>query len=114
MKITKHFVTVGARRVHYLRAGTGPAVALLHSSPCSAKATEAPLKLLLAIPNLKLVPLEGADVTPTRLRSDLSKALPSYMLPARWMQFERLPKNANGKIDRKALREQFQQEAQSA
>jgi acyl-coenzyme A synthetase/AMP-(fatty) acid ligase len=28
------------------------------------------------------------------------------------MQFERLPKNANGKIDRKVLREQFQQEAQ--
>lgn len=59
------------------------------------------------------VPLEDADVTPTRLRSDLSKALPSYMLPARWMKFERLPKNANGKIDRKVLREQFQQEAQS-
>lgn len=37
MQITKHFVTVGARRVHYLRAGSGPAVALLHSSPCSAK-----------------------------------------------------------------------------
>lgn len=37
MKITKHFVTVGTRRVHYLRAGSGPAVALLHSSPCSAK-----------------------------------------------------------------------------
>lgn len=37
MKITKHFVTVGARRVHYLRAGSGPAVALLHASPCSAK-----------------------------------------------------------------------------
>ncbi len=37
MKITKHFVTVGRRRVHYLRAGSGPAVVLLHSSPCSAK-----------------------------------------------------------------------------
>ena len=37
MKITKHFVTVGTRRVHYLRAGSGPAVALLHASPCSAK-----------------------------------------------------------------------------
>ena len=37
MQITKHFVTVGRRRVHYLRAGSGPAVALLHSSPCSAK-----------------------------------------------------------------------------
>ena len=37
MNITKHFVTVDNRRVHYLRAGAGPAVALLHSSPCSAK-----------------------------------------------------------------------------
>jgi hypothetical protein len=26
MKITKHFVTVGKRRVHYLRAGSGPAL----------------------------------------------------------------------------------------
>jgi pimeloyl-ACP methyl ester carboxylesterase len=37
MRITKHFVTVGQRRVHYLRAGSGPALALLHASPCSAK-----------------------------------------------------------------------------
>lgn len=37
MRITRHFVTVGKRRVHYLRAGSGPAVALLHASPCSAK-----------------------------------------------------------------------------
>jgi pimeloyl-ACP methyl ester carboxylesterase len=37
MRITKHFVTIGARRVHYLRAGNGPAVAMLHASPCSAK-----------------------------------------------------------------------------
>ena len=37
MRITRHFVTVGTRRVHYLRAGAGPALALLHASPCSAK-----------------------------------------------------------------------------
>ena len=37
MRITRHFVTVGSRRVHYLRTGSGPAVALLHASPCSAK-----------------------------------------------------------------------------
>ena len=37
MKITRHFVTVGTRRVHYLRVGAGPAVALLHASPCSSK-----------------------------------------------------------------------------
>jgi pimeloyl-ACP methyl ester carboxylesterase len=37
MRITRHFVTVGKRRVHYFRAGAGPAIALLHACPCSAK-----------------------------------------------------------------------------
>ncbi len=45
MKITKHFVTVGNRRVHYHRAGEGPAVALLHASPCSAKVMRIPLEI---------------------------------------------------------------------
>ncbi len=35
--ITKHFVTVGTRRVHYTRAGSGPAICLFHPSPCSAQ-----------------------------------------------------------------------------
>ena len=35
-RITSHFVTVGKRRVHYTRAGSGPAVCLFHPSPCSA------------------------------------------------------------------------------
>jgi pimeloyl-ACP methyl ester carboxylesterase len=37
MRITRHFVTVGQRRVHYLRAGSGPALVLLHACPVSAK-----------------------------------------------------------------------------
>lgn len=37
MRIAKHFVTVDQRRVHYLRAGNGPALLLLHASACSAK-----------------------------------------------------------------------------
>ena len=45
MKVTKHFVTVGKRRVHYHRAGEGPAVALLHASPCSAKVLRLPLEI---------------------------------------------------------------------
>ena len=45
MKVTKHFVTVGQRRVHYHRAGEGPAVALLHASPCSAKVLRLPLEV---------------------------------------------------------------------
>ena len=42
MKVTKHFLTVGNRRVHYTRAGDGPAVCLLHASPCSAKVLREP------------------------------------------------------------------------
>lgn len=53
------------------------------------------------------VPLNGA--TPAKLKTQLSKSLPNYMLPAQWLQHERLPKNANGKIDRRLLREQFNQ-----
>ena len=36
--ITRHFVNVGTRRVHYTRAGDGPPLVLLHESPCSSKA----------------------------------------------------------------------------
>jgi amino acid adenylation domain-containing protein len=55
------------------------------------------------------VPLKDVDAQPASLRTEMGKVLPNYMLPARWMRFDSLPKNANGKIDRKALRERFQQ-----
>ncbi len=55
------------------------------------------------------VPLKDVDASPARLRTEMGKVLPNYMMPARWMRFDLLPKNANGKIDRKALREQFQE-----
>jgi len=45
------------------------------------------------------------------LRGELSNVLPSYMLPSRWLALESLPKNANGKIDRKRLRELFERGA---
>lgn len=44
------------------------------------------------------------------VRADLSKLVPNYMLPAKWLRMESLPKNANGKIDRPRLRELFAQE----
>jgi len=36
MRISRHFVRIGARRVHYRRAGAGPAVLLVHQSPRSS------------------------------------------------------------------------------
>jgi amino acid adenylation domain-containing protein len=53
-------------------------------------------------------PLPGRDVSPASLRKALSALLPTYMIPARWLVSASLPKNANGKIDRRALRERLQ------
>ena len=50
---------------------------------------------------------DGRQTTDTALRSRLSKLLPNYMLPARWMRFDQLPHNANGKINRPKVRELF-------
>ena len=55
------------------------------------------------------VPRPGApvSVTPAEVRNELAKLLPAPMLPSRWMVFDRLPRNANGKVDRRALQEAF-------
>lgn len=50
----------------------------------------------------------GAAVTPVTLRRDLARALPAYMLPSRWAALDRLPRSANGKVDRRRLREVFE------
>jgi amino acid adenylation domain-containing protein len=55
-------------------------------------------------------PVDGLTVERADLRRELSNVLPSYMLPARWREFDGLPKNVNGKIDRRAIREHFQAE----
>lgn len=46
----------------------------------------------------------------SHLRGELRRLVPSYMLPSRWKEFDRLPKNSNGKIDRAMLRGLFAQE----
>jgi amino acid adenylation domain-containing protein len=52
-----------------------------------------------------LAPPSGSE--PAELREKLGELVPSYMLPSRWLRFEELPLNANGKIDRPRLREHF-------
>jgi amino acid adenylation domain-containing protein len=60
------------------------------------------------------VPQEGQSLSHTEIRSKLSAFLPSYMLPARWSSSPQLPKNANGKIDRRQIQEMFAVEISSA
>ncbi len=57
------------------------------------------------------VPLPGSGATAVGLRESVGRVLPSYMLPSRWLEFEALPKTANGKIDRRRLKERFSPEA---
>lgn len=45
----------------------------------------------------------GRELTTSTLRQDLADVLPDHMIPVRFVQLRRLPLNANGKIDRKAL-----------
>jgi amino acid adenylation domain-containing protein len=54
------------------------------------------------------VSAEREGARPARLKEMLRESLPPYMLPSRWLAIDELPKNANGKIDRRALRERFE------
>ena len=57
---------------------------------------------------------DSCQITNTVLRSRLSKLVPNYMLPARWMSLSELPQNANGKINRPKVRELFAQQESPA
>ncbi|MGM0506333.1 MAG: amino acid adenylation domain-containing protein [Bacteroidota bacterium] len=50
---------------------------------------------------------EQRDLAPL-LKDNLSKHLPLYMIPQFWKAYDTLPRNANGKIDRKALSNEFE------
>jgi amino acid adenylation domain-containing protein len=56
----------------------------------------------------------SAGITPIVLRRELSRLLPSYMLPARWISLDQFPRNANGKIDRPRLKQAFEAHAAQA
>jgi amino acid adenylation domain-containing protein len=53
------------------------------------------------------VPARGPSLDPQHLRRRLARVLPGYMLPAHWIRCDSLPRNANGKADRPALRRRF-------
>ena len=55
------------------------------------------------------VPAAGVEVSPVKLRKRLTQLLPGYMIPARWMELDRMPLNGNGKTDRRCLKEKFRQ-----
>ena len=56
----------------------------------------------------------GASLEPPALRERLRTQLPAYMLPAAWLRLETLPKNVNGKIDRRLIRDLFAARAPEA
>jgi amino acid adenylation domain-containing protein len=53
------------------------------------------------------VPRADRAVSPADLCRALSALVPPYMLPSRWITVPSLPKNASGKIDRRALHDLF-------
>ncbi len=50
-----------------------------------------------------VIPANAQSIDPAALRAQLGKSLPNYMVPAAIVVLEKLPLNANGKVDRKAL-----------
>jgi amino acid adenylation domain-containing protein len=52
---------------------------------------------------------DGSPAELKRIRRALKDELPRYMHPVRWAHYTRLPRNANGKIDRRRLRENFEE-----
>lgn len=55
------------------------------------------------------VPMAALSVDSSHLERKLKKLLPSYMIPHQWKKYSVLPKNKNGKINRKEIKHHFQQ-----
>jgi amino acid adenylation domain-containing protein len=53
------------------------------------------------------VPGDAGEASAPELRRAAGRALPAYMIPARWQAYEQLPRNGNGKLDRRLVRESF-------
>jgi amino acid adenylation domain-containing protein len=56
------------------------------------------------------VPFPGTELPPIALKHRMTLVLPRYMIPARWLVLEQMPRNCNGKTDRPVLKLRFQRE----
>ena len=59
-------------------------------------------------------PAAGVDANPATLRTAVSRKIPNYMIPQRWMRLDKMPLNVNGKYDRRRLKELFQESEANA
>lgn len=50
-----------------------------------------------------LVVRPGSELTLSKLRKEMAQSLPEYMIPGKYTIVKKLPLNANGKVDRRAL-----------
>lgn len=55
----------------------------------------------------QIVAFYQGDAIEKEIKDGLKKKLIKYMIPGRYVQLEQMPLNANGKIDRKALRKDY-------
>jgi amino acid adenylation domain-containing protein len=92
-------------KIRGFRIELGEIEALLESQPGVAQGVVVAREDLHADKILAafFVAKSGNSVNPDALRAALEAALPAYMVPTHFVQLERLPLTANGKIDRNAL-----------
>ncbi len=52
-------------------------------------------------------PARGVAISPTGIKARLAEMVPRHVLPVRWKEYDSLPRNGNGKVDRALLRAAF-------
>lgn len=73
--------------------------AVLHAHVASESRSSGSKRLVAYFANRPAAPVSGSE-----LRTFLGKTLPPYMIPSDFVRLHSLPLNANGKVDREALR----------